>query len=80
MAFLFCVMDCHLLCVQATKMVMPTFSDYFAIFDQYTTNHWIRGNSASPDFRDLNGAGHESNVCFAPFHSLHQWERVALHN
>tara|TARA_X000001036_G_C20378706_1_gene683682 strand:+ start:172 stop:522 length:351 start_codon:yes stop_codon:yes gene_type:complete len=63
---LFGVMNGHLLCVQATKMVVPTLGNNDPVFDQDASDEGIGTDPPSATFADQKSMFHEHAVCLCP--------------
>ena len=66
MPLFFGVVDGHLLCVQAAEMVVPTFSDNNAVFDQNAADQRVGADLPSTPFSDEECMLHEHAICIAP--------------
>ena len=66
MPFFFSVVNGHLFSVQAAEMVVPTFSDDLAVFDQHAADQRVRTDLSPTSFSNQQGMFHEHAVCIAP--------------
>ena len=60
------IMDGHLLCMEAAKMVVPPFRDGHAILHQDTTHGRIGADATLASLGDLKGPPHEFSLVFRP--------------